>query len=110
MERSILETTWETLAKAGGAIATIVVSYAAVVHAWYNSRFKTVHKRIDGLKDVAANQGDTLDKHDKILHKHDNKFATLEVHVENGSTERQEIKEGIKDLSGKLDRLIERSG
>ena len=81
-----------------GAVA-IVGSYAALVHAWYNSRFKVVNKRIDKLSDETKENSDrTAD--------HDSRMAALEVHIENGTSQRKEIKESIDKLVDKLDKVI----
>jgi len=81
-----------------GAVA-VVGSYAALVHAWYNSRFKVVNKRIDKVVD------DVKENTTKVS-EHDAKLSAFEVHIENGSNQRKEIKESIEKLHDKLDKVI----
>jgi F0F1-type ATP synthase membrane subunit b/b' len=84
-----------------GAVA-IVGSYAALVHAWYNSRFKVVNKRIDKVAEEVKENSTKVSEHEATI-------SAFEVHIENGSKERTEIKESIRDLHGKMDKLIERT-
>ena len=81
-----------------GAVA-IVGAYAALVHAWYNHRFKVVNKRIDTLAEDTKENA-------HITTEHEARLAAFEVHIENGSEQRDKIEKSIDRLHDKLDKVI----
>jgi transketolase len=95
MPETNLDTIYRYIA---GAVA-IVGSYAALVHAWYNSRFKVVNKRIDKLAEETKENSERTAEHGERL-------AAFQVHVENGTAQRKEIKDSIDKLTDKLDKVI----
>ncbi len=81
-----------------GAVS-LLGAYAAIVHAWYNSRFKGVDERIDAvIDDVKENSAKVSE--------HESRLAAFEVHIQHGNQQRTEIKSAISNLDKKLDKII----
>lgn len=91
-----------------GIIAAIALAFWGLVTKWANHRFKAVDDRIDEQDDKNVEQDKRLDALDKQMHEHHEELAVLRVHMENGANERKRIEDGVKEVNGKLDKLIER--
>lgn len=90
---------WESAAKwLAGIVVTMTGLYTGAVHKFYHSRFKTVDDKIDS-------QDERLSKVEETLAEHDKQLATIDVHLVNGHEDRQEIKESLRRVEEKLDRV-----
>lgn len=86
-----------------GWLGSVAMGYAALIHAWYNSRFKGMSDRLDAQQTVIGD-------HSQKISNHEAEIRVLAVHVEKSEEGRKEIRESMRVLHSKLDRVLERSG
>lgn len=88
---------WQEIGRwAVSAASAIAIGFVAMIRLWVGSRFDDVDRK--------------LDEQGKKLSEHDARLAAVDVHVEKAEESRKEIKESIKVLHSKMDRLLERTG
>lgn len=81
-----------------GAVA-LLGAYAAIVHAWYNHRFKSVSEKIDTVDrkvDIALEKAGT----------HDITIATISANMDNIRENTKETNDSIRRIHEKIDKLI----
>ena len=108
MERSILESLWENVAKWVAMGLAVAGSFWALVRAWWDSRFRSIHKRIDGVEERVSATESKHNKHNERLADHENNIGQLNVHVKHIKDNSDEIKKSINRIHDKLDKVVGR--
>ena len=89
-----------------GIAATIATAFWILVTKWANHRFENMGDRIDEQDERIAEHDAHLKRVDKELADQHEKLSVLQVHMENGAAERKRIEDGVKEVNGKLDKLL----
>ena len=89
-----------------GITATVATAFWILVTKWANHRFDAMGNRQDEQEKRIAEHDEHFKRVDKELADQHEKLSVLTVHMENGAAERKRIEDGVKEVNGKLDKLI----